>query len=95
MLERLLAQPTIERDDLPQVCPGVHEVTGMNEDIAFGHVLDLVVQAVCVGDQYESHCLPNVTMKYIASQTNSMSLGVPEREVFIMNGDGNALGNEQ
>jgi hypothetical protein len=39
--------------------------------------------------------VPDVTMKYIASQTSSISLGVPEREVFIMKCDRNALGDER
>lgn len=57
MLERLLSQPTVERDDLSQVGAGVHEVASMDQDITFRHVLDFVVLVVCVRENYESDCL--------------------------------------
>jgi hypothetical protein len=52
MLEVLLSQPAIERHNILYVIARVHEVSCADEDISFRNTANLVMEAVCIGDQY-------------------------------------------
>jgi hypothetical protein len=55
VLEGLFSQPAIERHNIPYVIAGVHEVSPVNEDISIRKTVNRVMEAVRIGDHYQSH----------------------------------------
>ena len=55
MLEGLVSKPSIERQDLLYVVPGVHKVAGMNQDVPVRQALNSVVETMRIGNYYKAH----------------------------------------
>ena len=55
VFDRLFSQPAIEREYFFRMQAGIHEVTGMNEDISVGEILNQIVTTVGIGGYYQAH----------------------------------------